>query len=118
MKFLGDNNGDVNAAILKTKERGGGSETTTTELHIGAAFVAIGHDPNTNFLKHTSALDIDSHGYVVRKDGMSTETSVAGVFAAGDVTDATYRQAVTSAGSGAQAALDAERWLSANGMGI
>ena len=125
IKFLGgdeNDGGDVSGVVLRTKTKEGTKEsegqTSTTELNIGAAFIAIGHDPNTKFLKKTTNLNIDSHGYVVRKNGMSTETSIEGIFAAGDVTDATYRQAVTSAGSGAQAALDAERWLSSNGMGI
>lgn len=73
-------------------------------------FVSIGHRPNTAFLN--GQLDTDSIGYV-KTQGESTATSVAGVFACGDVADARYRQAITAAGTGCRAAMDAERWLEA-----
>lgn len=92
-------------------------DTVTGEksrLDVKGLFIAIGHTPATAFLKG-SGLELDSKGYVVLST-RSSATNIEGVFAAGDVADSQYRQAVTAAGMGCQAALDAERWLAARGI--
>ncbi len=80
-----------------------------SRLDLTGLFIAIGHTPATGFLDGSGVV-LDEAGYVVL-DGASCRTNIDGVFAAGDVADATYRQAITAAGMGCRAALDAERWL-------
>jgi thioredoxin reductase (NADPH) len=82
----------------------------TRELPVEAAFVAIGHQPNTGLV--ADQIEVDSVGYIVPQAGTS-RTSLEGVFACGDAMDAVYRQAITAAGTGCMAAIDAERWLAA-----
>jgi len=104
-EVLGGDEGRVTGVVirnLKTEER--------TEIPADGLFVAIGHDPSTALFR--GQIEMDDAGYIETK-GKTTETNVPGVFAAGDVQDHVYRQAVTAAGSGCQAALDAERFLAA-----
>ncbi|MCX5740333.1 MAG: thioredoxin-disulfide reductase [Proteobacteria bacterium] len=84
-----------------------------TEVPIEALFIAIGHKPNPDLI--AAQLALDSTGYIKIESG-SSRTSVEGVFACGDATDPTYRQAITAAGTGCMAAIDAERWLAAQGL--
>ncbi|MEJ2215680.1 MAG: thioredoxin-disulfide reductase [Gemmatimonadota bacterium] len=84
-----------------------------SEIEVGGLFVAIGHKPNTEFLG--GQIELKPNGYIKMPVGWRTQTSVPGVFAAGDVMDDYYKQAVSAAGTGAMAALDAERWLAHGG---
>jgi thioredoxin reductase (NADPH) len=99
--------GDEVIEKLKLENRETGE---TSELEVGGMFVAIGHDPNTEFLR--GQVDLEPSGYIHLPSSWRTATSAPGVFAAGDCMDDYYRQAVTAAGTGCMAALEAERWLS------
>ncbi|MFO7628401.1 MAG: thioredoxin-disulfide reductase [Prochlorococcaceae cyanobacterium] len=103
--------GDWLEAIQLRDVSSGASE----ELAVKGLFYAIGHTPNTHLVR--DQLEVDSHGYLVVRPGRP-ETSVEGVFAAGDVADAEWRQGITAAGSGCQAALAAERWLSHHSLAV
>ena len=104
-EVLGDEGGVTGIRIRQTTGKG------TTDIDLHGVFIAIGHQPNTAIFEGQLEMD---HGYIQVHSGIrgnATATSVAGVFAAGDVADSVYRQAVTSAGSGCMAALDAEKYL-------
>ncbi|MHB8510787.1 MAG: thioredoxin-disulfide reductase [Actinomycetota bacterium] len=96
---------------LQTVELTDTRDGSTRELETGGMFVAIGHDPTTKLFQ--GQLDLDENGYIT-VSSPTTATSVDGVFACGDVVDHTYRQAITAAGTGCAAAIDAERWLEAH----
>jgi thioredoxin reductase (NADPH) len=105
-EVLGDKTGVTGIRIKSTK-----SDSTET-LNLEGVFIAIGHDPNTQIFKNQ--LEMNESGYLkihTGQEGRATQTSIAGVFAAGDVADHVYRQAITSAGFGCMAALDAEKYL-------
>lgn len=108
-EVLGNPKEGVTGARLKSTLDG-----KTEEVAASGVFLAIGHTPNTDFLK--GAVELDDKGYVRWTTPQRTYTSVPGVFAAGDVADNYYRQAVTAAGTGCMAALDAERWLTEHGL--
>jgi thioredoxin reductase (NADPH) len=108
-EVLGTDSGGVTGVKLKSTKDG-----SIREMEAGGVFLAIGHTPNTAFLKGQLALN--EKGYIKWTTPQRTYTTVDGVFAAGDVSDDYYRQAITAAGSGCQAALDAERWLASKGF--
>jgi len=108
-EVLGDSSGVTGVRIRSTLN--GYSEGPTTDISVQGCFIAIGHRPNTEVFQDQLAL---KDGYIVTqagREGFATMTSIPGVFAAGDVQDPVYRQAITSAGSGCMAALDAQRYL-------
>ena len=101
-EYITDDKGEMARVKLKNFKTSEGSE-----LEVKCVFVAIGHVPNAQFLG--GLVDVDENGYILKTKG--TETNVPGLFAAGDVSDHVYRQAITAAGDGCAAALDAERYL-------
>ena len=107
-EVIGDDENGVTAVRVKNLQT---NETQT--LDAAGMFVAIGHTPNTKFLR--GQIETDPVGFIKLKDGFRTLTSVEGVFAAGDVADPSYKQAITAAGMGCKSALDAERWLAEMG---
>jgi thioredoxin reductase len=106
-----------NLAALDERRRQGsitkaGNTHEVREVMTDGLFLAIGHTPNSSLFR--GQLDLDAQRYIVTQPG-TTHTSVAGVFAAGDIADKRYRQAITAAGTGCMAAIDAERWLETSG---
>ena len=101
--FQAGENGSLGHAVLENTD-----DASTKEIPVTGAFVAIGHEPNSHLV--AGQLDLDDEGYVL-VEGRTTKTKLPGVFAAGDLTDRVYRQAVTAAGTGCMAALDAEAYL-------
>jgi len=106
--YIPDENGNLKGLLLKDTTDG-----STRELGVTGCFIAIGHTPNTQFLD--GQLDMDENGYLITQPDR-TATKFPGVFACGDVQDHFYRQAVTSAGTGCMAAIEAERWLTEEGL--
>ncbi|HYZ66831.1 MAG TPA: thioredoxin-disulfide reductase [Mycobacterium sp.] len=103
--------GDPKVSGIRLRNTVSGEES---KLDVTGVFVAIGHDPRSDLVR--GQVELDPEGYVLTK-GRTTSTSVDGVFAAGDLVDHTYRQAITAAGTGCSASIDAERWLAENGSG-
>ncbi len=110
-KVLTDVLGEQVITGIKLRDTKDNSES---QIDLGGLFIAIGHTPNTDFLK--GHLDMDDSGYIKMVHQFRTNTSVEGVFTAGDVMDPYYKQAITSAGTGCMSALDAERWLAHEGI--
>jgi thioredoxin reductase (NADPH) len=102
--ILADSHEQVRGVALRHAKTG-----ERVEIEAKGFFLGIGHEPNSGLFR--GQLDLDENGYIVVGKGTATQTSVVGVYAAGDVADHVYRQAVTAAGTGCQAAIDAERWL-------
>jgi len=107
-EYLADENGNLRGLTLTDTQDGSESELVVT-----GCFIAIGHTPNTGFIQNQ--VELDDSGYIVTRPNR-TMTSVEGVWASGDVQDPYYRQAISAAGSGCQAAIEAERWLTEQGL--
>lgn len=105
--------GGDRVAGLRVRDTLTGEEST---LPVDGVFVAVGHMPNTALV--AGQIELDAVGYIAKQDDTTTATNIAGVFAAGDVRDRRYRQAITSAGDGCKAAMDAERWLEEEGIAV
>lgn len=101
-QYLTNAKGDIRAVELVDTQTG-----DTSELEVEGVFMAIGHTPNSSFLN--GLVETDENGYILQKQG--TRTSVDGIYAAGDISDTEYRQAITAAGQGCAAAIEVERWL-------
>ena len=101
-QYLTNEKGDIRAVELVDTQTG-----DTSELEVEGVFMAIGHTPNSSFLN--GLVETDENGYILQKQG--TRTSVDGIYAAGDISDTEYRQAITAAGQGCAAAIEVERWL-------
>jgi thioredoxin reductase (NADPH) len=101
-----DIHGDTSVTGIRLRDTQSGAER---DLPVGGLFIAVGHEPRSELVR--GQVDLDPEGYVLT--GVGTRTNLSGVFAAGDLVDHTYRQAVTAAGTGCSAALDAERFLAA-----
>jgi len=112
-KVVTEVEGEESITALRLKDTVTGEDST---LEIGGLFVAIGHDPNTAFLK--GVVELKPNGYIETPIPWRTQTSVPGVYAAGDVMDDYFRQAITAAGTGCMAALEAERWLAHGGAEV
>jgi thioredoxin reductase (NADPH) len=108
LEIIGDMKGMTGAVLKKTKASTVGAQLESWKKDLHGMFLAIGHKANTDLFK--GIIDLNEAGYIKTRPG-SSYTNIPGIFAAGDVQDPTYRQAITAAGSGCMAAIDAERWL-------
>ena len=107
IEFIGNNEKGLYSLVYQDTKNG-----NNTEIGTDGVFIAIGHNPNTSLFKNI--LNMDSNGYLIT-DAKSSKTNISGIFASGDVQDSIYRQAITAAGSGCMAAIDAERFLEEQG---